>query len=367
MPDQPSPLPLASQLQTLSRLAAGLGRPVTIMEVCGTHTMAAARAGLHALLPQNVSLLAGPGCPVCVTPIRYIDRAVAIALQPDTLVATFGDLVRVPGTSLSLEQARARGAAVEIVYSPSDALVLARQQPGRRVVFLGVGFETTAPAVAWTLRRARQEGLRNYSVLCAHKTMPQAMAALVRDGQVKIDGFLCPGHVSVITGAGIFSFLAEAYRLPCVVAGFEPADILEGLAMLLEQIRAGRPEVGIQYRRSVRLTGNVQALSLLQEVFAPADTEWRGLGLIPGSGLSIREDFAAWDADPVFASLPMPESREPDGCRCGDVLRGLCRPPDCPLFARACTPATPVGACMVSSEGACAAYHHYQGTPRALS
>ena len=350
---------LQQAIAEIRTLSARLGRTVQFMEVCGTHTMSVFRSGLRTLLPPEVKLLSGPGCPVCVTPNHYVDQAIAIAQQPNTIVTTFGDMIRVPGTMLSLEKARAAGAAVRIVYSPLDALKLAEQHPDTRVVFLGVGFETTAPAIGWTIQDADVRKILNFSVLCAHKTMPQAMAALAASGDLRVDGFICPGHVSVVTGTGIYEFLARDYQTPCVVAGFEAADVAHSMAMLLRQITDGRAEVEIQYTRAVKPAGNPAAQAVITDVFAPSDENWRGIGGIPGSGLAIRAKYAQHDAAKLFAAVPVPPSREPAGCRCGEILRGVCTPPDCPLFRKLCTPTNPVGACMVSSEGTCAAYYRY--------
>ncbi len=350
---------LQQAVSEIQALSARIGRTVQFMEVCGTHTMAVFRSGLRALLPPGVRLLSGPGCPVCVTPNQYVDQAIAIARQPGTLVTTFGDMMRVPGTECSLERARAAGAAVRIVYSPLDALKLAEQNPGTRVVFLGVGFETTAPAIGWTIQDAARRGILNYSALCAHKTMPQAMAALAASGELRVDGFICPGHVSIVTGTGIYEFLARDYKTPCVVAGFEAADIAQSMAMLLHQIAEGRSAVEIQYTRAVTPEGNPAAQAVIADVFEPSDENWRGIGVIPGSGLAVRAKYAQHDASKLFATVPVPPSREPAGCRCGEILRGVCTPSECPLFRKLCTPATPVGACMVSSEGTCSAYYRY--------
>jgi len=340
-------------------LARRIGRPLAFMEVCGTHTMAAFRSGLRSILPGTVRLLSGPGCPVCVTDNSFIDRAIAIASQPDVCVATFGDMIRVPGSVSSLEVARAAGADVRVVYSAMDARNLAVADSNRRVVFLGIGFETTAPGTAWTLEEAHRRGQANYGVLCAHKTMPQAMAALLAGGELRVDGFLCPGHVSVIIGSEPYEFICRKYGIPCVVAGFEPGDLLEALAALELQILDGRAAVEIQYSRSVRPEGNPAAVGLLERVFEPCDVSWRGLGTIPDSGLRIRPEFQAHDAGTWFDLLELPAPKEHPGCLCGDVLRGVRTPLDCPLFDRACTPASPVGACMVSAEGTCAAYYRY--------
>lgn len=348
----------AEQVRTIGELAARIGRPVKLMEVCGTHTMAAFRSGLRSLLPAGVTLLSGPGCPVCVTSTGYVDRAVAIAAQPDTVVATFGDMIRVPGTESSLERARAGGAHVRVVYSALDALEEARANPGRRVVFLGVGFETTVPGTAWAIREAAR-GVPNFQVLCAHKTMPRAMAALLRGGDVKVDAFLCPGHVSVVIGSRAYEFICRDHGIPCVVTGFEGADLLAGIGMCLRQIAERRAEVEIQYARAVDRDGNPKALSAIRDVFEESDDEWRGLGSIPGSGLTIRGRLAKQDAMFSFGRLPVPRPKDPPGCRCGDVLRGAVAPTECPLFRTRCTPDHPVGACMVSSEGSCAAYYSY--------
>ncbi len=341
-------------------LAGKIGRPVKLMEVCGTHTMAAFRTGFRSLLPPGVSLLSGPGCPVCVTTADYVDLAIAIARQPDTVITTFGDMVRVPGTEMSLEQARARGAKVSVVYSPMDALELAAREPNTRVVFLGVGFETTTPSVAWTIRHAKKTGVRNYSVLCAHKVIPPAMAALLAAGDVKVDGFMCPGHVSVIIGSGAYEFICRDHHIPCVIAGFEAADMARAVELLLRQIAERRAAVENEYSRSVDAAGNGKARAAMDEVFEPCNAAWRGLGVIPGSGLRIRDVFAEHDAARHAEGLKVPAPREPAGCICGAILKGTRTPPECPLFGARCTPETPVGACMVSSEGTCSAYYKYQ-------
>lgn len=348
------------ELGLVRRLAEELARPVKLMEVCGTHTMAVSRSGLRPLLPPAVRLLSGPGCPVCVTPVDYVDRAVALAMRPCVTVATFGDMVRVPGSVRSLEEARAEGGRVEVVYSALDALDMAERNGSRRVVFLGVGFETTAPGIAWTIREAARRGVGNYHVLSGHKVMPPPMEALAGAPDLRIDGFICPGHVSVVIGWGAYEPLAARHGVPCVVAGFEAADVLAATARLLGQIRDGRAEVENGYTRSVSREGNAAAQALLADVFEPADAAWRGLGTIPGSGLAIRERYAAQDAERAFPDLDLPPPVEPAGCRCGEVLKGCILPPDCPLFGARCTPARPVGACMVSSEGACAAYYRFE-------
>ena len=349
---------LESLLPRIRKDAARLDRPIRLMEVCGTHTMAAYRSGLRSLLPGNISLVAGPGCPVCVTPSGFIDAAIALAGRPRVQIATYGDLVRVPGSDSSLEQERARGARVEVIYSPLDALALAGDNPDWEVVLLGVGFETTVPGVAQTLKSAASQEVANFSVLSAHKTMPRAMKSLVDDARASIDGFLCPGHVGLVIGASAFAFLAIDHHTPCVVAGFEPLDITEAIAMLLAQLVEGRSEMEVQYRRAVTWEGNRQAQEAINAVFEACDSQWRGLGTVPASGLAIRGAYSSHDAAARF-DMTVASGQEVPGCRCGDVLRGHIRPPECPLFGRSCTPRSPQGACMVSSEGACAAHARY--------
>ncbi|MCB2189143.1 MAG: hydrogenase formation protein HypD [Deltaproteobacteria bacterium] len=341
------------------RLREESSRPVRFMELCGTHTMAIARHGITGLLPPTVELISGPGCPVCVTSGGEIDRMVELARRPEVVVATFGDMVRVPGTVGSLALERARGAAVEVVYSPLDAVDLAAGRPDRQVVFLGIGFETTAPTVAAAGLTARQRGLANFSFLSAHKLLPPALAALLTGPELGIDGFLCPGHVTTVIGSQVYEPAARDFGKACVVSGFEPVDILASLLMLVRQVEAGRPRVEIQYGRAVHPQGNPAAVALMNQLFRPADAPWRGLGVIPASGLVLAEEFADLDAARRF-DLPLVEKGEPAGCRCGEVLRGLIRPPECRLFAKVCDPGQPVGPCMVSSEGTCAAWYKYR-------
>jgi len=332
--------------------------PVRLMEVCGTHTVAIFRAGIKTLLPETITLISGPGCPVCVTAQEDIDRAVALCREPGVTVATFGDLMRVPGSESSLHQEKARGADVRMVYASLDALDLARQLPHRRVVMLGIGFETTVPTIAAAVRQAKQEGLANFLVLSAHKLLPPAMEALLSAAEVRIDGFLCPGHVTTIIGTEPYQDVVKRHGKACVVSGFEPVDILQSIHMLICQLEEGRREVEIQYTRGVHPQGNPRARALMDEVFEPADSAWRGLGKIPGSGLKVRPAYSAHGAENHFA-LAVPPSREMPGCRCGEVLRGVCTPLECPLFRQRCTPTHPYGACMVSTEGTCAAYFKY--------
>lgn len=333
--------------------------PLRLMEVCGTHTMAIARFALRKLMPEGLTLTSGPGCPVCVTATADLDLFIAASRLPETIITTFGDLIRVPGSSSSLQEEMGRGRDVRVVYSPLDALEIARRHPRRQVIFLGVGFETTAPTVAAALLMAAGEGIGNFSVISAHKVMPPALAALAAAPDVRLDGLICPGHVSVIIGADAYRPLAEQDHLPCVVAGFEPADILGAILLLVRQAREGAARVEIAYGRAVGREGNPRALAIMNQVFAPADAEWRGLGPIPGSGLIIREEFARFDAARRFGLVREPAAG-PRGCRCGEVLKGIIAPPACKLFGTACHPGRPVGPCMVSSEGACAAFYKFE-------
>ena len=344
-------------MDAIARLAEG--KNVNLMEVCGTHTVSIARYGFRSAMPEGVHLLSGPGCPVCVTPNRSIDTMIALARVPDVIVTTFGDMIRVPGSSTTLGAEKAAGADVRVVYSPLDALKIARENPSRPVIFLGVGFETTAPAVAATILTAEAEGLANYYVYSAHKRTPPAIEAIVNDPETNVHGFILPGHVSTITGLAPYQVLADRYHVPGVVAGFEPVDILSAVARLLAQIDEGVARIGNAYSRGVDEKGNVAAQRVSDQVFEACDSEWRGLGMIPASGSAIREEHAAHDAARAFSPDVEP-TVEPRGCRCGDVLRGIIAPDKCPLFGRACTAESPVGPCMVSSEGSCAAYYRYQ-------
>jgi len=330
---------------------------VQLMEVCGTHSHAIGRYGLRQAMPEGIELVSGPGCPVCVTTAGQIEMALELARR-GVVVATFGDMVRVPGASGSLAQARAEGAEVAVVYSPQQALEMAVERPEAEVVFIAVGFETTAPAVAAVAREALARGVENFSLLGLHKLIPPALEALLADPATQIDGLIAPGHVSVIIGAQAYRPLVEKYSVPCVVAGFEPDEILLAAAMLLEQLAEGRAEVENAYPAAVRAEGNPRAQALIYEVFEVADAHWRGLGLLPGSGLRLRQEARAVDAAERYG-LVEPVVPDPPGCQCGEVLRGIVRPWQCPLFGEACTPAAPVGPCMVSSEGACAAAYKY--------
>lgn len=330
----------------------------TLMEVCGTHTVAIARNGIRSLMPEGCRLASGPGCPVCVTSNHDIDAVIALARVPEVILTTFGDMTRVPGSTSSLLKEQAAGRDVRIVYSPLDALNIAKENPERQVVFVGVGFETTTPLIAIAIKRAKTMGLENFSVFAAHKNMPNAMDVLMRDPNLKVDALILPGHVSTIIGMEPWRFLAEKYGIPGVITGFEPLDVLEGIAMIMRQLHEGRAEIENAYTRGVMPQGNPVALAAIDEVFETCTATWRGLGPIEGSGYRIRDEFAQFDALRRFEPAIEP-TQEPKGCRCGDVLRGIMAPDECPLFRKVCTPENPVGPCMVSSEGSCAAYFRY--------
>ncbi len=360
---------LQSELKAFKdpRLARGLVESIrelvpdggaTLMEVCGTHTVAIARNGIRTLMPEGVRLASGPGCPVCVTSNHDIDKIIALARVEGVTIATFGDMTRVPGSTSSLLAEQAAGRSVEIVYSPLDALKLAQENPDRQIVFVGVGFETTTPLVAMAVKRAKAAGLDNFSVYGAHKSMPGALEVIINDPELKVDALILPGHVSTIIGVEPYRFLAEKYGVPGVITGFEPVDVLQGIAMIMRQLHEGRADIEIAYSRGVMAEGNPVALAAIDEVFETCSSTWRGLGEIPGSGYRIREEYAEFDAMRRFAPEVEP-TVEHKGCRCGDVLRGVMPPNECPLFRTVCSPENPVGPCMVSSEGSCAAYYRY--------
>jgi hydrogenase expression/formation protein HypD len=336
-------------------------RRVRFMEFCGGHTVAILKHGLRQLLPDNVRLFSGPGCPVCVTAAGDIDKIILLSRQPGLITATFGDLMRVPGSSGSLQQSRAEGNDIRIVYSALEALDIARQCPERKVAMVGNGFETTAPTIAASILQAKEEGLRNYLVLSLHKLTPPVMKAILDAGETRIDGIICPGHVSTIIGSSPYEFIPRDYRIACAITGFEPADILLGVDMLVKQIESRQPRVEIAYRRAVRPEGNPKALELMGQVFDISEATWRGIGPVPGSGLKLRPEFEDFDAGKLI-DLQGTEAGEPAGCCCGEILRGIKTPSDCPLFRTACTPEHPVGPCMVSAEGACSAYNLYSDT-----
>jgi len=332
------------------------GPHIRIMEVCGTHTHDIFKLGIRSILPKSVELISGPGCPVCVTPVGYVDEAVMLALDKQAVVCTFGDLIRVPGTKKSLADARREGADIRMVYSPFDALDLAKNNPDKEVVFLAVGFETTTPVTCLTIMHAMKEGVKNFSVLCANKTMPNAYMAL----KDSADAFLYPGHVNAITGEAICREMLEKYGVSGVIAGFTAEELMDAVAVIITGIKSGKPFFENCYKRVVRENGNPPAMAAIDEVMEPVDTEWRGLGIIPMSGQKLREKYKAYDARLKF-ELPELKGVPNPACRCGEVLQGKCKPSDCKVFGKVCTPEHPVGACMVSDEGACSAYYQYGG------
>lgn len=345
------------------RVAATRARPIQLMEICGGHTHAIFRYGIEAMLPDAIELVHGPGCPVCVLPMGRVDDCVAIAETPGVILATFGDALRVPGSRKSLQDAKAGGADVRVVYSPLDALALAERERTSQVVFFALGFETTMPATALTVLQAAAERVDNFSVFCNHITIVPTIAALLAAPDVQIDGFLGPGHVSAVIGETPYAFVAAQHGRPLVVTGFEPLDVLQGIAMVLEQLAAGHARIDNQYRRVVTPQGNAAAQAAIAAVFEPREHfEWRGLGSIERSGVRLRDAYARFDAERRFA-LPGLQVADPQGCQCGEVLEGRIKPPQCRLFGRECTPRTPMGALMVSSEGACAAYHRFALAP----
>ena len=354
-----SPELISKTAEEIRRLA-GSERHYRMMEVCGGHTHAIYRFGLKDILPENIELIHGPGCPVCVLPMGRIDDGLALAQDPNVIFAAFGDMMRVPGTQGSPLEHKARGMDVRIVYSPSDALKLARLNPERHVIFFAIGFETTAPSTALTLMRAKAEGIRNFSVFCNHVTIIPAMRAILASPDMRLEAFIGPGHVSTVIGCRPYEWIAKAEHKPIVVSGFEPLDILQSVVMLLRQLNAGEAKVENQYKRVVPWEGNASALKAMAEVFAlRPHFEWRGMGFIPESALSLREEYAEWDTERRF-TVPGIRVTDPKAAQCGEVLRGVLKPHQCKLFGRECTPERPVGALMVSSEGSCAAYYNYE-------
>ena len=339
-------------------------RPISIMEVCGGHTHSIFRYGLEGMLPKEIELVHGPGCPVCVLPMGRVDDCVAIAEHPKVIFTTFGDAMRVPGSKKSLLQAKADGADIRMVYSPMDALALARKNPDREVVFFAIGFETTIPSTALTILQAKADGVENFSVFCNHITIVPTIKAILDSPDLQLDGFLGPGHVSMVIGTAPYEFISRHYRRPMVVAGFEPLDVLQSIWMVLMQIKEGRAEIENQYARIVPDDGNAAALAALSEVYELREFfEWRGLGSIDHSGMRIRDAYSAFDAEARFA-MPNIKIADPKSCQCGEVLKGVIKPWQCKVFGTSCTPENPLGALMVSSEGACAAYYQYGGVKK---
>ncbi|MBI4982042.1 MAG: hydrogenase formation protein HypD [Candidatus Omnitrophica bacterium] len=359
---------LARKLALKIRNISGNGQ-INIMEVCGTHTQSFFRFGLDKMLPGNIRLITGPGCPVCVSSQEYIDAAISLAQDRNNLILTFGDMLRIPGTKSSLEKQKASFNNVRVVYSCWDSLKIAQENPDKKIIFLAVGFETTSPTVALTIIAANKETIRNVFFLTSLKLIPAAMRYLVRDKRLKLKGFLCPGHVSAVIGTKPYQFLAKEYKISCCVAGFEPLDIMEGIYLLVRQIIKGTASVENEYTRIVKNDGNLQAIQIIKKVFQVSDANWRGLGVIPKSGLKIRKEFSVFDAENIFSirqatggpSTGLGVNRRPaTQCKCGDILKGLVLPSECKLFAKICNPEHPVGPCMVSYEGACSAYFKYK-------
>lgn len=349
---------MKQMLDELHMLTEGIGRPLKLMEVCGTHTVEIFRHGIRDVIPKSIALLSGPGCPVCVTSVHDVDAAIAIAKNPDVILGTFGDMMRVPGGTESMLEARSKGADIRVLYSPMDALSLAQLEKEREVVFFATGFETTSPLIAGTIAHAEQMGVKNFSIYVSHKLVPPALKALLDSSDVQVDGFILPGHVSTIIGRKPYEFVPKQYKKPSVITGFEAKEIIEGILMIVRQIAQKRESVEIQYRSAVRDEGNPRAVALLDQYFEPADAYWRGIGIIPASGLKLREQYASFDANRKFTP-PISDAKEPELCSCGDILRGVKIPTECPLFGTGCTPDAPVGPCMVSTEGSCAAYYKY--------
>lgn len=347
-------------LKEYAKKLSGIDLPerVNIMEVCGTHTVQFFHTGVKDIFPENLNLIDGPGCPVCVTTNDYLDRAIEIAREHNVIISTFGDMMRVPSSYSSLQKEKAGGVHIEIVYSPLDALALAEKNPGKEVMFLSVGFETTIPTEAVCVKKAKEENIKNFSLLVGNKLTPPAVAALLEAEDVKLDGFILPGHVSTITGVKGWRFVVEKYKKAGVVAGFNSKDLLISTIALVNLIKKNKIEIINEYKEVVKEEGNTKAQEIMYEIFEPDDAGWRGIGMIPASGMKLREEYAGFDAAKKFPVTP-PPVKEPRGCRCGEILRGLVSPPECPLFAKTCTPANPVGACMVSTEGSCAAYYKY--------
>jgi hydrogenase expression/formation protein HypD len=346
------------------RIATQSTKTIRLMEFCGGHTHAIMKHGIRQLVPKTVEMRSGPGCPVCVTATADLDKAIALAHLPNVIITTFGDMMRVPGSYSSLQQSKADGADIRIVYSTIDAVGIAKANPEKSVIFIGIGFETTAPTIAASILKAQQQKIRNFHVLSLNKLTPPVIKALLDSGEVKLDGIICPGHVSVIIGSHPYEFVPRNYGIACVISGFEPLDILLCIDKLVEQIENAQPTVEIAYLRGVKPEGNRKALQLMEKVFELGEANWRGIGTVPQSGLNIRRKYEHFDADRAF-SVSLKPPKEPKGCRCGDVVRGAATPPECKLFGKACSPESPVGPCMVSSEGACAAYYQY-GSPENL-
>ncbi len=342
----------------VERINRRSSKPIRIMEFCGGHTVSIFKYGIRQLLPDTIEMLSGPGCPVCVTANADLDKTMALAQLPDVIITSFGDMIRVPGSYSTLQRAKAEGCDVKVVYSAQDAVQIAGHNPDKSVIFIGIGFETTAPTIAASILQAEEEKINNYYVLSLHKLSPPIMKAILDMGEVRLDGIICPGHVSAVIGSYPYQFMPDNYNIACVVSGFEPLDILLCIDMLVNQVEKGQYGVEIAYRRGVKPEGNRQALKLIDTVFKVDKADWRGIGVVPSSGLIIKEKYSKFDAEKNF-TIKLEPARETKGCLCGSILRGVNTPLDCTLFRKSCTPEHPVGPCMVSSEGSCATYYHY--------
>lgn len=354
---------LSKQIHIEAKKLESKLKSLQIMEVCGGHTVSIFKYGIRDLMPPWIRLVSGPGCPVCVTANDFLDTAIAMAAKPNVILTTFGDLIRVPGSYSSLREEKAKDRDIRICYSPLDALEIAKKNPNHEVVFLGIGFETTAPIVAATILRAQAESVRNFSVLSAFKTMPQAMKALLSSGELKIHAFICPGHVSVVTGLKMYEEICKEFHTPCVVSGFEPLDLLQSVLMILRQLSMKELKVENQYTRAATVEGNVKAQETISEVFAPSDVLWRGIGIIPESGLKISRRYSEFDAA-IRIPVKINPVKENPACICGAIMRGVKEPTQCPLFMKVCTPENPKGSCMVSEEGTCGTYYKYHSFER---
>jgi hydrogenase expression/formation protein HypD len=344
---------IASEIKNISK------KEIRLMEVCGTHTTSIFKNGIRSILPDKITLISGPGCPVCVTPVNEIDAFIELANIKNVIIATFGDLIRVPGSKSSLQKAAAIGKNIQVVSSPIDAVNLAAENRNKKVIFLGVGFETTAPAIAGSIIFAKDAGIKNYFVYSAHKTVPPALFALMDDKDANINGFILPGHVSMAIGVCAYLPFFKHYQIPSVIAGFEPVDILNAILMLVKQIETNSPELQNAYKRAVSYEGNKKAREMIAKVFCKTDAKWRGIGIIKNSGLKIRNRFVGFNAEKEFDIKITDKIKEPKGCSCGQILKGIMSPPECPLYKKICNPINPVGPCMVSSEGTCSAYFKY--------
>ncbi len=350
--DAPLALEIAEAIRGLST------KPFNIMEVCGGHTMAIRKNGIQKIVGENINLISGPGCPVCVTSKVDIDKAIAISQIEDVALCTFGDMIYVPGTKMSLSEAKARGRDIRTVYSVYDAIGFAKKEKEKKIIFISIGFETTTPTVSAAVKQCAREGISNFGILTLNKTMPAALREVLSEEESKIDALLCPGHVSTITGTGMYNFIVDELGVSCCISGFEPVDMLKAIYILTEGHEVGEKKLANAYERAVKAEGNKKARAMMEEVFRAASVEWRGFGVIPGSGLELKDDYAKFDAGKIF-DIDVPPAEETDRCMCGDILRGKLKPIDCKLFKTACTPEDPQGACMVSSEGTCAAWYKY--------